>query len=129
MAQLLEAALSRAEDAAGRDAITKFARTLEPQPWPQTPSPKPQAPNPKPQGQTPSPTPTPSPALILAPSPTLTLAPTPTLIVTLTLTRFADKLGASEELRALWQRRGEALLEAALSTERKLLVMVRRRPR
>jgi hypothetical protein len=49
MAQLLEAALSRAEDAAGRDAVTKFARTLEPQPWPQAPSPKPQAPSPKPK--------------------------------------------------------------------------------
>ena len=31
MAQLLEAALCRAEDAAGRDAVAKFVRELEPQ--------------------------------------------------------------------------------------------------
>ena len=32
MTLLLEAALCRAEDAAGRDAVAKFARELEPQP-------------------------------------------------------------------------------------------------
>ena len=30
MAQLLEAAMRRAEDATGRDVVAKFARTLEP---------------------------------------------------------------------------------------------------
>tara|TARA_B100000780_G_C20968445_1_gene386636 strand:+ start:313 stop:417 length:105 start_codon:yes stop_codon:yes gene_type:complete len=34
MAQLLEAAMRRAEDATGRDAVAKFARTLEPYPYP-----------------------------------------------------------------------------------------------
>ena len=34
MAQLLEAAMCRAEDATGRDTVAKFARTLEPYPYP-----------------------------------------------------------------------------------------------
>ena len=74
-------------------------------------------PSPSPKLQTPTPNPPPP------PSPS---NPHPLI---LTLTRFARKLETSEETRALWQQRGEALLEAALCTERKLLVMVRRAPR
>ena len=34
MAQLLEAAMCRAEDVTGRDTVAKLARTLEPYPYP-----------------------------------------------------------------------------------------------